>query len=194
MVLRSLPEPLLSFSLHAAVVQAGEEGSDVAYVAELAALLSPPRRATLTCVLAALARVAETRRGVGERLRALPRRVTVHRVAEVGQTQPRRAQSLAEGKDDGGKTARELRAVANALEYLIEKHPAGFACEKRVRSRATRRGQETRLETAPPGSARLVRVVLGLLVQRSSLRRPNYNSRVARRLGASFPSRKCYVY
>ena len=126
-VLRSLPEPLLSFSLHAAVVQAGEEGSDVAYVAELAALLSPPRRATLTCVLAALARVAETHAG-SVNVSALSRAVSPC-IAWPRSGKPNRdvLRAFAEGKDDGGKTARELRAVANALEYLIEKHPAGFA-------------------------------------------------------------------
>lgn len=126
-VLRSLPEPLLSFSLHAAVVQAGEEGSDVAYVAELAALLPPTRRATLTCVLAALARVAETHAGSVD-VAALARAVSPC-VAwpRSGKPDEDALRAFAEGKDDGGKTARELRAVANALEHLIEKHPAGFA-------------------------------------------------------------------
>ena len=121
-VLRSLPEPLLSFSCTRLSCKPGRK-ADVAYVAELAALLSPPRRATLTCVLAALARRGAHAGSTSPRSPAPCHRASRGR---GGQTQPRRAQSLRRGKDDGGKTARELRAVANALS-ISSRNTRGFA-------------------------------------------------------------------
>ena len=92
-------------------------------------------------------------RGVGERLRALPRRVAVHRVAEVGQTQPRRAQSLRRGE----RRRRENRqGVTRGRERVGVSHretPRGIRVREEsasAREAKRRRGKETHSETAPP--------------------------------------------
>jgi hypothetical protein len=147
--LRSLPEPLLTFSLYTAVVQSGE--ADVSYMAELTQLLPRARRATLECVLALLSRVAShspiTRMDARALAAALAPAVAWPRSGKLSQETLDKISAAGSGAGAGGgldgrgggasassasldpgleKAAKELGAVANALQHLIENYDGIF--------------------------------------------------------------------
>lgn len=141
--LRSLPEPLLTFSLYTAVVQSGT--ADRSYMAELTQLLPRARRATLECILALLSRVASqapiNRMDARSLAAALGPAMAWPRSGQLSQeTLDRIATAGVANSDDGerdtasgatlepelAEAAKEVDAVTNALQYLIENYDGTF--------------------------------------------------------------------